>query len=120
MRQNTLGKPFIGGAYGIGGGIRFNINGLNIEKLLNRLYGMGLPLYNVSRTQYKNLCFTGPSSCGKKVIAVLDKLCYNYTKAEQKGIFTLIKSALKRAGLIAGAALFVVRGVCFGVFFCTK
>ncbi len=93
---------------GIGGGIRFNINGLNIEKLLNRLYGMGLPLYNVSRTQYKNLCFTVPSSCGKKVIAVLDKLCYNYTKAEQKGIFTLIKSALKRAGLIAGAALFAL------------
>jgi similar to stage IV sporulation protein len=90
------------------GRIRFEINGLNIEKLIGRLYSSGIPLYKVARLTHKNLQFTVASKHGPKVIACLENLCYNYKKAEEKGIFPFFKTLAKRLGLLIGIAAFAV------------
>lgn len=100
----------------IKGKVRFKVNGLNIEKLLNKLYSTGIPLYAVTRKQYKKLSFTVNTADSKKVIACLENLCYNYTKEEEKGIFPFIKAVIKRTGLIAGVILFALVSVASSFF----
>jgi similar to stage IV sporulation protein len=90
------------------GKIRFEINGLNIEKLIGKLYASGIPLYRVARRTHKNLQFTVAANQSPKVIACLENLCYNYKKAQEKGVFPFFKTLLKRFGLLIGIAVFAV------------
>lgn len=94
------------------GFIRFNVYGLNIEKLINKLKNLNISLINVKRKHHKKLQFTVNYYDSKKVIACLDNLCYNYKKTEGKGVYPFLKQFFKRTGLICGAIIFVFCIIC--------
>lgn len=87
------------------GTVTFEVNGLNLGALTDKLVKSGITLYGVKKRR-RELSFT--VSCGDrdKVIARLNNLCYNYTIKRAFGPLPLINRLLKRAGLLAGLLLF--------------
>lgn len=94
----------------------FVVEGLNLTKLINGLYLQSIRLYAVKRAGGRTLKFSVDYSDIKKVIAYLDKMCYNYTLTETKGVIPFISFMLRRTGLIAGIILFAAAAYLSGLY----
>jgi similar to stage IV sporulation protein len=87
------------------GSVCFEVNGLNLSPLADKLARSGVTLYAVKR-RHRLLRFTVSCADRDKVIARLDNLCYNYTIKCAKGILPVFGLLIKRAGILAGLAAF--------------
>jgi len=89
------------------GFVFFTVKGLNLEKLLNSLAKEGLFVYGCRRG-YRELTFRTVSNDSAKVVAILSERCYDYSVSSGKSVVSAAKFFVKRSGLIAAAALFIL------------
>ena len=59
------------------GFIRFKVNGLNLGALIERLAKKGVTLYGIKKSESRLLEFSVRCADARKVIALLENLCYN-------------------------------------------
>lgn len=97
-------------------GEKFRLRGKNAEIALTRLKNAKIDLYNVKKTEKDAVTFEVKGKQARKVFAIYPKTWYN--KAErggyeaislgETGVFPRLKTLQKRAGLLAGAAAFLL------------
>ena len=97
-------------------GEKFRLRGKNAEIALTRLKNAKIDLYNVKKTEKDAVTFEVKGKQARKVFAIYPKTWYN--KAErggyeaislgETGVFPRLKGLQKRAGLLAGAAAFLL------------
>lgn len=85
---------------------KFSVTGLNFSKLLNSLTSNGIKVYDIDRSSQKNITFTVRFFDRAKVIAYLNKMCYNYTTQNDSGVIPFFQFFIKRIGLIVGLIIF--------------
>lgn len=88
----------------------YQIEGLNLDNLINHLAKQGIRLYNVKKIQNKRLIVDVNHIDSKKLFAIAKNLCYNIKKVKNTGRDYPLIVLFKRVGLILGAviALFTI------------
>ena len=95
---------------------KFLLRGKNAEIALTRLKNAKIDLYNVKKTENNAVTFEVKGKQARKVFAIYPKTWYNKIERGgfevqslgEKGIFPRLKSLKNRAGLLAGAAVFLL------------
>ncbi len=91
---------------------RLSIQGLGVEKVIDKLAKEGIALFDIKILQKNTLIVGVRGKDLKKVFAILRGSCYNIKKVRLYGLLFWRAAALKSAGLILGAVVF-----CFAVCF---
>ena len=86
----------------------YEVSGLNLESLLNRLYRQGVSLYFVKKYKNKRLRFCVRADDEKKVFAICDELCYNIKRCGNNGILYPFLYLYKNVGLLIGCLAFML------------
>lgn len=86
---------------------KYHIQGLNIERLLNKLAKEGIDVFSVHRPKQNVLRFSVRLSDDQKVFAILKGMCYNIKTRKIGGYGYPLYFLLKRPGIVLGAAIFL-------------
>ena len=81
------------------------IEGLGVERVLDKLARAHIPVLAARRTQKNALHLTVAAKESKKVFAILRGSCYNVKKVRPVGGARLVKACLRFPGLLLGGAL---------------
>ena len=92
----------------ISGRSEFYVEGLSVHRVVDRLANEGIPLYSVRRVQKNGISLQVERKDSKKAFAILKSSCYNVKKVRPRGLSRVTAFFVQRAGLLAGAALFLV------------
>ena len=86
---------------------RYQIDGLNLDRLLNLLAKKGIKVYKVQKKGIKTMFLSIPANENENFFAYLNYLCYNVKKVGEYGAMRPIACLSKRIGLLVGAIIFV-------------
>lgn len=86
---------------------RYQIDGLNLDRLLNLLAKKGIKVYKVQKKGIKTMFLSIPANENENFFAYLNYLCYNVKKVGEYGVMRPIAYLTKRIGLLVGAIIFV-------------
>ena len=86
---------------------RYKIEGLNLDRLINRFNKNGIDVYNVKK---KSRCviFSINASESEKVFAICRELCYNIIKVNNHGKLYPAVELIRSVGLLVGAIAFII------------
>ncbi|GHU65192.1 hypothetical protein FACS1894184_00520 [Clostridia bacterium] len=90
-----------------GGSVRFTVEGLSLERLLNQCIGMGIILSDVQRPRVRVISATVSSGQFKFIRNLAKKHDWKLTVRKVTGLPRLREFAWRRAALIAGALVFL-------------
>ena len=91
----------------------YEINGVNIANLLNRLKKEKISLYKVRFIKEKTVTLRVKVKDEKKFFAITKNLCYNVKKRKNCGNLLHLISLLISPSIIVGAVLFIILSVYF-------
>lgn len=94
----------------------YQIDGLNLDNLINYLVKQEIKLYNVKKVQNKRLIVSVNYVDSKKLFAIAKSLCYNIKKVKNTGRDYPLIRLYKRIGLLLGAIVFVFAVITFNDF----
>ena len=86
----------------------FYVEGLSVHRVVDRLAREGIALYHVRRVQKNGISLQVERKESKKAFAILRSSCYNVKKVRPRGLSRVAVFFVQRAGLIAGAVIFLV------------
>ena len=86
----------------------FYIEGLSVHRVVDRLAREGITLYCVRRVQKNGISLQVERKDSKKAFAILRSSCYNVKKVRPRGLSRVAVYLIRRAGFVAGAALFLI------------
>lgn len=86
--------------------IRYRVEGLNRNNLINSLKKNGITLYKIAEKGTKVTEFSISAADKQKFFAITENLCYNITRIREYGFLYPIIRLFGSAGLIIGALLF--------------
>lgn len=86
----------------------FYIEGLNPERAIDKLVSAGIEVLSAQKPQKNTVIVWTDGKDSKKVFAILQSSCYNIKKVRSAGLRRLAVACRRTAGLIAGAALFIL------------
>jgi similar to stage IV sporulation protein len=89
------------------GATRVNIEGMNIEWLLNQMFNKGILITNLHRISHKQIVFSTDYKSQKKLIALLKNSCYTLNIKKEFGAPYIFKFFKSRLGLLIGLILSV-------------
>lgn len=92
----------------MGGRSEFYVEGLSVHRVVDRLAREGIKLYSVKRVQKNGISLQVERKDSKKAFAILRSSCYNVKKVRPRGLSRAKVFFVRHAGLIAGAAVFLV------------
>ncbi len=84
------------------------VEGLSAYRAVDKLVRAGICVCGARKTQKNGVIVEVNSKDVKKVFAILRSSCYNVKKVRYRGFARWKRSALRRVGLLAGAALFLL------------
>ncbi len=84
----------------------YQIEGLNLDALLNRLAKSGVELTKIKKTSRKKMKFGVRAADVEKFFAITDNLCYNVKKLGEGGKFYPFLLAKRKIGVVLGALIF--------------
>lgn len=88
---------------------RYEITGLNLERLISRSVKKGIPLYNIKRLKPNKMRLSINFNDTEKFFANLNELCYNeknVKKIRDGGLGTPINFLVKNVGVLIGSIIF--------------
>lgn len=85
----------------------YQIEGLNLDRLINHLALQGITLYSVKKISNKRLIVSVNYLDSKKIFAIAKSLCYNIKKIKNSGRDFFLIRLYKHVGLIVGAMVFL-------------
>ena len=91
----------------------FEIKGLNLDRLVNKLYKNGISLFDVKKISHKKLNIRIKKRDSKKFFAITKEMCYTYRKIKTVGKGYPIFYFIKNVGVSLGIALFIALSVFF-------
>ena len=86
---------------------RYEVTGLNQERLLNTLRSRGVPVYKVRKLQKNRMRLTVSASSESKFFAILNGSCYNVKKLGASGIANPFVRLCGRPGRALGLAILI-------------
>ena len=86
----------------------FYVEGLSVHRVVDRLANEGIPLHAVKRVQKNGISLQVERKDCKKAFAILKSSCYNVKKVRPRGLSRVAVFFVRRAGLLAGAVLFLI------------
>ena len=91
---------------------RYKIEGLNLDRLINRFNKNGIDVYNVKK---KSRCviFSINASESEKVFAICKELCYNIIKVNNHGKLYPVVNLFRSVGVLLGLLAFIFLQVFF-------
>lgn len=84
------------------------ITGLSAYRAIDKLAKNGVPVLSAKKAQKNAVEIEVDSKDAEKAFAILRDSCYNVEKVRYRGLTRMAKACLRRAGLVAGAALFLL------------
>ena len=84
---------------------RFTIEGLNLSRAVCELQNMGVEMFDITFCDVKRLTFTTYVKDCDKVVAYLEKKCYNITNIEKIGVLSSV--AFLKTHLLSICMLFI-------------
>jgi len=90
------------------GKVRLEIEGINAVYAVDKLSKAGIAVISAQKTQKNGVLVEVAANEWKKAFAILQSSCYNVKKVGFRGLSLFRKKAVARAGLIAGAILFLL------------
>ncbi len=96
--------------------VEYEINGVNLANLLNKIKKEGISLYKVRFIKEKSLTIRIKSKDEKKFFAITKNLCYNVKRIRDCGKMFPIINLLKNPSVLVGALLFILLSVYFSNF----
>lgn len=107
MRKNSLYKKAIAKyVY-----VRYKVEGVNPNLLINKLSKNGVFVYKVKRVSPKIMLLTIPSKDTEKFFAITGELCYNVKKIKLGGRFFPVIKFFSSVGIVAGIVFFLLFSV---------
>lgn len=94
-------------------GAEFTIEGLGAERAVDKLARGGVLVLRAEMLQKNAVRIRVDWKDGKKVFAILRGSCYNIAKVRSVGRMRVLRSLMGRAGLIVGAAVFLLTVIFF-------
>ena len=91
----------------------YEIKGVNLSNLLNRLKKEGIGLYKVRFIKEKTVTLRVKIKDEKKFFAITKNLCYNVKKIKSCGKLLPLINLLKSPSVIVGALVFIIVSVYF-------
>ncbi len=85
----------------------YQIDGLNLDRLINHLAKQNFTLLNVKKLSNKRLIVSVNYVDGKKFFAIVKDLCYNIKEVKNTGRDLPFIRLYKRVGLLLGAVVFL-------------
>lgn len=97
---------------------KMQIEGLNIDRLLNGLSGAGIVMQNITRVSHRVITFEVTDKMRKKLFVYLsNSLCYNISIIWEKSFSSSIRNLLKkRTGLLIGTVVATVLLIAYNMF----
>ena len=102
MRKNINDKKRLTKFYFIS----YEINGLNLDRLINHLQKNKIKLYKVKKIELKRLILTINAEDNEKFFAIIAPLCYTIKKIGESGRYLPFVNLLKNLGVFIGCILF--------------
>ena len=93
------------------GFVRIKIDGLNIDRLIEKFKKHKILLLNLKKTGQKTIYLTVRAQQLQKVFAITNNLCYNTTIVGRYGLTGLVSLLKRSVGFILGAILFTIVAV---------
>ncbi len=81
----------------------FEINGLNLDRLINIAKNRGITLYNIKKYSNKRLIVTVSFKESQNFFAIANKMCYNIKKVKDGGKAFFLLSMYRSLGIVIGA-----------------
>ncbi len=103
MRKNINNKKRLNKFYFIS----YEINGLNLDRLINHLQKNKIKLYKIKKTHLKQLILTIKAEDNEKFFAIIAPLCYTIKKIGENGRFLPFINLLKNVGVFIGCIVFL-------------
>ena len=91
----------------------YEINGLNLDRLLNFARNKGITLFNVKKLSNKKLIVTVSFKESQNFFAIANKMCYNIKKVRDGGRAYLLLSMYRSLGILVGAILITLSMIVF-------
>lgn len=92
--------------------IRYEVEGLNQNLLLNALARRGVCVKNVEKFSAKKMRISISSSEKEKFFAITDELCYNVKQVGEYGRFYPFVYLIRHVGTICGIIFFIISVIC--------
>jgi len=92
---------------------KYEISGLNFDRLLIALKKNGISLYNVKKTSSRKMFVSVNFSDNEKFFAIVKDLCYNVKKVKDYGKTYPLLFLWRNLGLVLGLAFFIAATVFF-------
>lgn len=87
--------------------VRYEVKGLNQDRLIARLRKKGLALYDVKKISNRKMYISVNFNESKNFFAITKELCYNVRKVRLTGKGKPIFQLMKNFGLVIGAVIFL-------------
>ena len=91
---------------------RYKIEGLNLDRLINRFNKNGIDVYNVKKKS-RVVIFSINASESEKVFAICKELCYNIIKVNNHGKLYPVVNLFRSVGVLLGLLAFTFLQVFF-------
>ena len=91
---------------------RYKIEGLNLDRLINRFNKNGIDVYNVKKKS-RAVIFSINASESEKVFAICKELCYNIIKVNNHGKLYPVVNLFRSVGVLLGLLAFIFLQVFF-------
>ena len=91
---------------------RYKIEGLNLDRLINRFNKNGIDVYNVKKKS-RAVIFSINASESEKVFAICKELCYNIIKVNNHGKLYPVVNLFRSVGVLLGLLAFTFLQVFF-------
>lgn len=85
---------------------RYKIEGLNLDRLINRLNKNGISVYNVKK-KARSVIFSINARESEKVFAICKELCYNIIEVNNHGRLYPVVRLIRNVGVLAGVVAFI-------------
>lgn len=85
---------------------RYKIEGLNLDRLINRFNKNGIDVYNVKKKS-RVVIFSINASESEKVFAICKELCYNIIKVNNHGKLYPVVNLFRSVGVLLGLLAFI-------------
>ena len=87
--------------------VRYEIKGLNLNKLINHLQKNKIKLYKVKKIAYNKLNLSIKAEDNEKFFAIIASLCYTIKKIGEYGKYLPLVNLLKNVGVFLGCLVFL-------------